>query len=67
MAAAALAGASYAVWYVLDQALGRGLGGQIVSVGTGLVVGAAVYAVAITVLRIPEAQQIWRLVRREEG
>ena len=28
-AAAALAGASYGVWYVLDQALGRGLGAQI--------------------------------------
>jgi putative peptidoglycan lipid II flippase len=63
VAAGALAGASYGVWYALDQALGRGLGGQIVSMGTGLVVGAAVYVAAITLFRIPEAQQIWRLVR----
>jgi putative peptidoglycan lipid II flippase len=63
VAGAALAGASYGVWYLLDQALGRGLGGQIVSMGSGLAVGAAVYVAAITLLRIPEAQQIWRLVR----
>jgi putative peptidoglycan lipid II flippase len=62
-ASAALAGASYGVWYVLDQALGRSLGAQIVSLSAGLGAGAAIYAAAITVLRIPEAQQIWRLVR----
>jgi putative peptidoglycan lipid II flippase len=61
---AALAGASYGVWYVLDQALGRGLAGQIVSLAAGLGVGALVYAAAITALRIPEAHQIWRLLRR---
>ncbi|HXE98986.1 MAG TPA: murein biosynthesis integral membrane protein MurJ [Solirubrobacterales bacterium] len=66
-AAVVLAGASYGIWYVLDQALGRGLGGQIVSLGAGLAAGAAVYAAAITLLRIPEAQQIWRLVRRRDS
>jgi putative peptidoglycan lipid II flippase len=66
-AAAGLAGASYGTWYLLDQALGRGLGAQIVSLSGGLAVGAAVYAAAITVLRIPEAQQIWRLVFRRGG
>jgi putative peptidoglycan lipid II flippase len=64
LAAAALAAASYGVWDVLDQELGRGLGGQIVSLAGGLAVGAAVYATAITLLRIPEAEQIWRLFRR---
>jgi putative peptidoglycan lipid II flippase len=64
LASAALAGASYGVWSLLDGALGRGLAGQIVSLGVALGVGAAVYAAAITVLRIPEAQQIWRLLRR---
>jgi putative peptidoglycan lipid II flippase len=63
IAAAALAAASYAVWYALDQALGRGLGGQLVSLSAGLIAGAVVYGVAITALRIPEARQIWRLVR----
>ncbi len=55
VAAAALAAASYGVWYLLDQALGRSLAGQIVSLSVGLGAGAAVYAVAITTLRIPEA------------
>jgi putative peptidoglycan lipid II flippase len=63
-ASAALAGAGYGVWYLLDQALGRDLVGQIVSLGAGLGVGALVYAVAITALRIPEAHQIWNLLRR---
>ncbi len=66
-AAAALAGACYGIWYVLDQALGRGLGGQIVSLSAGLLAGAAVYAAAITLLRIPEAEQIWRLFRRRDA
>jgi putative peptidoglycan lipid II flippase len=66
-AAVALAGASYGIWYVLDQALGRGLAGQIVSLGAGLLAGAAVYAAAITLLRIPEAQQLWRLFRRGDS
>ncbi len=66
-AAAALAGACYGIWYVLDQELGRGLGGQIVSLSAGLLAGAAVYAAAITLLRIPEAEQIWRLFRRGDA
>jgi putative peptidoglycan lipid II flippase len=66
-AAAALAAASYGVWDVLDQELGRGLEGQILSLFGGLAVGAAVYATAITLLRIPEAEQIWRLFRRRNA
>ena len=52
---------SFGVWDGLDDALGRGLAGQIVSLGTALLAGAAVYAVAVTLLRIPEASQIRRL------
>ena len=63
-AAAALAGVSYGVWYILDQVLGRGLAAQIVSLGAALGTGALVYAAAITAFRIPEAHQIWRLLRR---
>jgi len=66
-AAAALAGVSYAVWNLLDQALGRSLAGQAISLSAGLALGAAVYAAAIIALRIPEAQQIWRLLRRREA
>jgi putative peptidoglycan lipid II flippase len=63
VASAALAGASYGIWSVLDEQLGRGLAGQIASLGTALAVGAAVYAAAITLLRIPEAAQLRRLLR----
>ncbi len=67
LAAAALAAASYGVWDVLDAELGRALGAQIVSLGTALAVGAAVYAIAVTLLRIPEAGQIRRLLRLRRG
>ena len=66
-ASAALAGVSYGVWYVLNRALGEGLGGQIISLGAGLGAGALTYAAAITALRIPEAHQIWRLLRRRRA
>jgi putative peptidoglycan lipid II flippase len=62
-ASAALAGASYGIWYALDQALGRSIGGQVVSLSAGLAVGALIYAGAIRALRIPEAEQIFRLIR----
>ncbi len=64
IAAAALAGAAYAVWSVLDEALGRGLAGQIVSLGTALLAGGLVYVAAVTLMRIPEAAQIRNLARR---
>jgi hypothetical protein len=47
---------------VLDEALGRGLLGQIVSVGAGLGLGAIVYASTVHLMRIPEARQIERLL-----
>jgi putative peptidoglycan lipid II flippase len=65
LAAAGLAGAAYGIWVLLDDALGRSLGAQIASLVAGLGVGAAVYWLAITAMRIPEAAQIRRLVRRE--
>jgi putative peptidoglycan lipid II flippase len=67
VAAAALAGASYGIWYILDQELGRSLWAQVISLGAGLGAGAVVYATGVTALRIPEAHQIWRLLRRREA
>jgi putative peptidoglycan lipid II flippase len=61
-ASAALAGAAYGAWSLLDDALGSGLGGQIVSLGAGLLVGAAVYALAVWLLRVPEARQVRALL-----
>ena len=66
-ASAALAAVSFGVWELLDDQLGRGLAGQIISLGIGLAAGAAVYAAAITLLRIPEAARIWALLRRGGG
>jgi putative peptidoglycan lipid II flippase len=65
VAASALLGlVAYAVWWGLDQLLGRGLIGQIVSIGGGLGAGAAVYAAAVLTARIPEARQIVDLFAR---
>jgi hypothetical protein len=58
IAAALLAGACYGTWYVLDRALGVDLPAQVISVGAALSVGLVVYAVAVRLMRIPEARQI---------
>ena len=63
-AAALLAGVSYLVWYGLDQWLGRDLIAQIVSLGVALAAGFAAYVAAALALRVPEANQIVRLIRR---
>ncbi len=64
LAAAALAAVSFGVWDVLDDALGRGLFGQVVSLGVALGLGGLVYLGAAKLLRIGELEQIMRLVRR---
>ena len=67
IAAAALAGVGWLVWDVLDQALGRGLVGQIVSLGTGLAIGGLVYVGVAKLLRVEELEQMTRLLRRRRG
>ncbi len=67
VSAALLAGVSFITWDVLDEALGRGLGGQIVSLGIALAAGAIVYGVALTLLRVPEMSQVLGLLRRRES
>ena len=64
LAAAALGAVAYGTWYALDQALGRSLAAQIVSVGTALAAGSAVYAALVLAMRIPEARQILELFTR---
>jgi putative peptidoglycan lipid II flippase len=64
LASAALAAVSYGCWEILDDALGRGLGGQIASLGTALALGGIVYVGAARLLRIAELDQVMRLVRR---
>ncbi len=68
LAASALLGAvSHAVWWVLDDVLGRSRPGQVVSVGGGLVAGTLAYTAAVLALRIPEARQILQLIRSRTG
>src|SRR6476659_6752881 len=64
IASAGLALVSFAVWDVLDHALGRSLGGQLVSLTSGLAAGGAVYLAVVRILLVPELDQIMRLLRR---
>jgi putative peptidoglycan lipid II flippase len=63
LAGAAVLGAlAYLTWAGLDDLLGRSLAGQAVAVLAAIAVGAAAYAAAVWVLRVPEARQIRRLL-----
>jgi putative peptidoglycan lipid II flippase len=62
IATAALAAVSYGVWYELDDALGRSLVAQIVSLGTGIVAGLLVYGAGVMALKVEEARQIRQLL-----
>jgi putative peptidoglycan lipid II flippase len=62
LAAAALGGVSYGVWWMLDSALGRTIPAQIVAVALAAVAGFVVYAAAVLLLRIPEARQLEEVV-----
>jgi putative peptidoglycan lipid II flippase len=64
VASAALAGVALGIWTVLDEELGRSLGAQIASLGTALTAGLVVYLALARALRVPELDQITRLVRR---
>lgn len=67
VASALLAGVSYAIWWVLDALLGASLPAQIVSVGGAALAGGWVYLRAVLAMRIPEAQQVQRLVMSRLG
>jgi putative peptidoglycan lipid II flippase len=64
LASAVLAGVSWGVWHLLDRALGTGLAGQIIALGSGLGAGGLAYLGIAKLLRIPELEQIMRLLRR---
>jgi putative peptidoglycan lipid II flippase len=63
VAAAALAAVGYGAWYGLDELLGRSLIAQLVSVGISVAIAIGAYALAVWALRVPEAQQVLRLIR----
>jgi putative peptidoglycan lipid II flippase len=63
-ASAILAAVSFGIWGVLDSALGRGLLGQVVSLGVGLGAGGIAYLGAAKLFRVAELEQVMRLLRR---
>jgi putative peptidoglycan lipid II flippase len=65
-ASLALGVAAYGVWWLLDAALGDGIGGQIVAVGAGLAAGAAAYLGACRILRVRELDMLLRLRHRDD-
>jgi putative peptidoglycan lipid II flippase len=71
VAAATLLGAvAYGAWSGLDAVFGDALPGQIVAVLGAIAAGLVAYAAAVWALRVPEAQQIRRLLvsrGRSEG
>jgi putative peptidoglycan lipid II flippase len=54
VASALVAGTAYGIWYGLDQALGRSIAGQLVSVFVALLTATAVYLLASRALRVRE-------------
>jgi putative peptidoglycan lipid II flippase len=64
IAAALAAGVAYGVWLGLDEALGRTLGAQIVSVGFGILAAGAVFLALAWLIRIRELNMLLSLVRR---
>jgi putative peptidoglycan lipid II flippase len=67
VASALLAGVSWVVWRLLDDALGASLPAQIVSVGAAAIAGVLVYVRAVLVMRIPEAHQVSGMIRARLG
>jgi putative peptidoglycan lipid II flippase len=62
LAAAALGVVCWFAWAGLDALLGRGLGGPIVSVGGSIAAGLVAYGALVWAMRVPEAEQVWRLI-----
>jgi putative peptidoglycan lipid II flippase len=61
------AAVSYAIWRPLDHALGRSLGGQILSLGTALAVGLAAYLVSARLLAVRELETLLALRGRRRA
>jgi putative peptidoglycan lipid II flippase len=66
-ASAALAAVAFGVWWGLDEALGRSLLAQFVSVGGALLTGGAAYVVACKALGVRELGALLALRRRADA
>jgi len=64
VASAAAAGAAFGVWDVVDRAVGRGTGGQLLSVGLGIAAAVLVFLGAARILGVRELDALLSLLRR---
>ena len=64
LASVALAAVAYPVWYFLDQALGRSVPAQTVSLGSAFVSGFAVYLISCRLLGVRELNTLLSLRSR---
>jgi peptidoglycan biosynthesis protein MviN/MurJ (putative lipid II flippase) len=64
IASAALAGAAYGVWRLLDGELGRSTGAQILSLGTAILAGLDAYLFFCILLRVRELEAVLSLRAR---
>jgi putative peptidoglycan lipid II flippase len=62
-ASAVAAVVAFGVWWGLDEALGRSLGAQVISVGVGLLAAASVYLGASALFQVRELQMLLSLRR----
>ncbi len=67
IASAALGAFAFGVWYALDQALGRSIPTQVVSLGAALLVGSGVYFGACRLLRVREFDVLRETVSRRRA
>jgi putative peptidoglycan lipid II flippase len=58
---------AWVAWFGLDWLVGRSLIGQVISVGGALTAGTAVYAYVVLAMRLPEAEQLRRLIAGRLG
>jgi putative peptidoglycan lipid II flippase len=64
IASAVLAAVAYAVWWGLDEALGRSLGAQLISLGVALAAGGLAYAFSCRLLGVRELEALLSLRAR---
>jgi putative peptidoglycan lipid II flippase len=67
IAAALAAGAAFGTWYGLDDAIGRALGAQVVSVGLAVLASGGIFLVAARILRVRELDALLSLIRRSRS
>jgi hypothetical protein len=63
-ASAVLAIVAYPTWWALDEALGRSLVGQLVSLGSATVLGFGAYLISCRLLGVRELEPLLSLLSR---